>query len=509
MVRELPLSGKFRDERLPNILTHLQRQKKTGVLVIWRNDQHKSIFIKDGDIIFAASKYQDDWLGEVLLKLGKITFQEYEAASEVIQTTRKRFGTVLVEQGALTAKDLFWAVTHQVKEIILSLFTWLDGEYRFEEGPLPAQEVITLKMSTANLILDGVRRINDFTRLRNELPPMNTILRMTTDPMILFQDIRLTENERKALTQIDGRKTLSEIFAVSGLPAFETLKLLYFFLSIGLVEAAVAERRPEPSFQEAAATEELVKEVKREQQEAIREAVAGDHEAIFQKDEASVQTTKQKIREAYEALQHQDYYEVLGLRTEATRDEIKRAYFRLAKEYHPDRHFQSGLEDLTPNLEALFRRITEAYDTLLMERKRKEYDTERAMRKSKGRREEPSAPSPAAQAQRGQQALQKGDLKTAAYHFEVAVKAEPDKGEYHALLAKALTQVPGRQRDAETHYKRAIELEPAAVSYYIGLGLLYIKGGMTQRAQRQFEEALIWDPDNKTAKEELKKLKES
>ena len=47
MKGDLPASGRLRDRRLPEILTHLQRQKKTGVLVVHRNDQHKSLFIKD------------------------------------------------------------------------------------------------------------------------------------------------------------------------------------------------------------------------------------------------------------------------------------------------------------------------------------------------------------------------------------------------------------------------------------------------------------------------------
>jgi tetratricopeptide (TPR) repeat protein len=438
----------------------------------------------------------------MLLKLGKITLGQYEKASEVTRSTRKRFGAVLVEQGVLTAKDLFWAVTHQVKEVILSLFTWLDGEYKFEEGPLPIQEIITLEMSTANLILDGIRRINDFVRLRNDLPPMDTVLQITLDPMILFQDIKLTDPERKLLMQVDGKSNILEVFAASELPAFETLKLLYSFLSVGLVESGITELRPEPSVDES-----LVKEVKLEQQKAVvegREEIFR-HEEIH-KDEQEAQKTKQKIREAYEALQHQDYYAVLGLQQEASRDEIKRAYFRLAKEYHPDRHFQSGLEELTPNLETLFRRITEAYDTLLMEQKRKDYDMELTMKRFKGRREEPTGSSMTGQVQQGQQALQKGDFKTAAYYFEAVVKAAPDKAAHHALLAKALTQLPGRQRDAETHYRKAIELDPSGVEHYIGLGLLYKKGGMVQRAHLQFEEALIWDADNRTAKEELKKL---
>ncbi|MBI3995800.1 MAG: DnaJ domain-containing protein [Nitrospirae bacterium] len=528
----MPVSGRFRDQRLPKILTQLQRQKKTGVLVVRRNDQHKSIFIKDGDIIFAASRYQDDWLGELLLKIGKITFGQYEKASEITRTTQKRFGTVLVELGFLSAKDLFWAVTHQVKEIILSVFTWLDGEYVFEEGPLPSQEVIMLKMSTANLILDGIRRINDLIRLRNELPSMNTVLQITTDPLILFQDIKLTDAERKLLVQMDGRSTISEILAASELPAFETLKLLYFFLSVGLVEIGITDLKPEapaeampaegvetvqdrareaspppesetfkPAEEAPLVEEALVMEVKQEQQEAVVEG----REEIFRKEEQEAHLTKQRIREAYEALQHQDYYEVLGLQREATRDEIKRAYFRLAKEYHPDRHFQSGLEEFTPQFETLFRRITEAYDTLLMERKRKDYDTGLTLKKFKGPREDTGS-SIAGRVQQGQQALQRGDFKTAAYYFEGVVKVAPDKAGHHAFLAKALTQIPGRQRDAETHYKKAIELDPSGVDHYIGLGLLYKKGGMVQRAQRQFEEALVWDPTNRSANDELKKL---
>jgi len=419
----------------------------------------------------------------------------------------------------------------------LSLFTWLDGEYRFEEGPLPTQEIITLKMSTGNLILDGIRRINDFVRLRNELPPLSTVLQMTTDPLVLFQDIDLKESERKLLVLIDGKNTISEIFAASELPAFETLKLLAFFLSIGLAEFVVihpaekpsvhaaptapersreprteAPSSPSPELHEAVKPgpgleDQLLEEVKQVQQEAVVEG----REQIFKPEQTSTdaqesQKTKQKIRQAYESLQHQDFYQVLGLERTATRDQIKRAYFHLAKEYHPDRHFQAGLEELTPQLEALFRGITEAYDTLLIERKRQEYDTKLAMKKVKGRDEGSAGPSVEVQVQTGQQAFRKGDFKTAAHYFEAAVKAAPTQANYHLLLAKTLTQVPGRQRDAETHYKKAIELDPSGVDHYLGLGLLYKKSGMIQRAQRQFEEALIWDPENKTAKEELRNL---
>ena len=536
MVVDLPLSGTLRDERLPKILTYLQRKKKTGVLVINRNDQNRSIFLKEGDIVFAASKYQDDWLGEMLLKEGRISLSQYEAASEVCREAKKRFGAVLVEQEVVAPKELFSAVTRQVKAIVTSLFTWIDGQYHFEEHPLQSDEVITLKMSTGNLILDGIRRMGDFTRLRNLLPPMNMVLHMTTDPMILFQDIRLSDSERNVLVLVNGRNAISDIFEAAGQSSFETLKLLHFFLEIGLVEVPEAETAsahkipvnretapreavsreassnvsdssPPASDLSDEASEEIFQGVQQEKQEDVEKS----RDQIFRKDEEAIHVTQKKIREAYEALATQDHYQVLGLDRDSSRGDIKKAYFRLAKEYHPDRHLQTGMGDLTADLEALFRRITDAYDTLLMEQKRKEYDTELVMKKFEGRRMRwkggGGGGGVSEKASLGEQALRKGDYKTAIYYLEETVKGAPDKGNLHAFLAEALSHISGRQRDAETHYKRAIEIEPSNVDYYMGLGRLYIRAGMAQRAQRQFEEALLWDPDHPAAKVELNKIK--
>ena len=64
-----------------------------------------------------------------------------------------------------------------------------------------------------------------------------------------------------------------------------------------------------------------------------------------------------------------DYYIVLGLRPGASEGEIKRAYRRLARRYHPD---------INPGdhaAEMLFRRIVEAYETLIDPQRRRQYDT--------------------------------------------------------------------------------------------------------------------------------------
>ena len=61
-----------------------------------------------------------------------------------------------------------------------------------------------------------------------------------------------------------------------------------------------------------------------------------------------------------------DFYEVLGVSKSATKDEIKSAYRKLAKVYHPDNK-QTGDE-------AKFKEIQEAYDILYDDQKRQTYD---------------------------------------------------------------------------------------------------------------------------------------
>ena len=62
-----------------------------------------------------------------------------------------------------------------------------------------------------------------------------------------------------------------------------------------------------------------------------------------------------------------DYYKVLGVDKKASQEDIKKAYRKLARQYHPDTNKDAGAEER-------FKQISEAYDTLGDPEKRKKYD---------------------------------------------------------------------------------------------------------------------------------------
>ena len=70
-----------------------------------------------------------------------------------------------------------------------------------------------------------------------------------------------------------------------------------------------------------------------------------------------------------------NFYQVLGVAENATQDEIKKAYRKLAVKHHPDKNRGNK------QAEERFKKISEAYDVLGDEKKRTQYD---AMRKGYG-----------------------------------------------------------------------------------------------------------------------------
>ncbi|MCX7831072.1 MAG: DUF4388 domain-containing protein, partial [Acidobacteria bacterium] len=91
---------------LPEILDFLSTMSKTGVLLLRNGNVTKTLHFKRGVVVFATSNIPDERFGEMLLREGKITADQFTEASKQI-TRGKRLGKILVEMQALYPKDLW------------------------------------------------------------------------------------------------------------------------------------------------------------------------------------------------------------------------------------------------------------------------------------------------------------------------------------------------------------------------------------------------------------------
>ena len=83
---------------------------------------------------------------------------------------------------------------------------------------------------------------------------------------------------------------------------------------------------------------------------------------------------RKSIRQRYALLSSDDHYRLLSLPYRATQKEIYYSFNNLCSMFHPDLALQEPFADMKDQLEAIFSRLEEAYETLVDTEKRKKYD---------------------------------------------------------------------------------------------------------------------------------------
>ncbi len=225
---------------MPELLASISRSKETGIRNFHDAGRWKAIYFKEGRTIYAMSNAQGDRLGEFLLKTGKITVRQFLEASRQIQADKK-LGAVLVEQGIVTPDDLYVAIHRHAEAIVYSLFHWTRGEYEFVINDLSAEGPMVLDLDSENVILEGIRRLQDFTRIYAGVGPLDAILRRSDNADNLMHKLNLDEDESQVLSLVNGRLNVEQILAMSYLPNFETLRILFGLLAAGVLERGGAD----------------------------------------------------------------------------------------------------------------------------------------------------------------------------------------------------------------------------------------------------------------------------
>jgi hypothetical protein len=126
--------------------------------------RERSFYFREGQLVFAASTEPCDRLGPVLWRAGLIDREALERCGAGVRPDRP-LGQVLVGEGILTAGDLYAGVAEQVREILFEAFLDAEGEFLFVEGPHLERNEVRLPERTRELLLEGMKRVDELERL--------------------------------------------------------------------------------------------------------------------------------------------------------------------------------------------------------------------------------------------------------------------------------------------------------------------------------------------------------
>jgi hypothetical protein len=229
------LDGNLARFEMPDILTFLNMGRRTGVLVLEHPDQESKIFFREGRPIYATSTKEDLRVGNMLVRQGKVKTAELERILEMRQPGQK-IGEALLQHRILRQDELASFLKIQVSEVIFDTFVWKKGLFSFYDKVPPPETAVTLAMDLQNLIMEGVRRIDERGRLSEVFPDLNMVAEAVANPERVKSSVTLTQDEWQVLFLVDGRRSLSEICHLAGNPDdLSTLQILHRLVSANLV----------------------------------------------------------------------------------------------------------------------------------------------------------------------------------------------------------------------------------------------------------------------------------
>jgi tetratricopeptide (TPR) repeat protein len=193
---------------------------------------------------------------------------------------------------------------------------------------------------------------------------------------------------------------------------------------------------------------------------------------------------------------HMNPFNVLEIPSDASPEDIKAAYHRLAKRWHPDRY--TGAEKA--EAETKFRELAEAFSMLKEPGKR--LTLQQQLPKSQpaaavGKEPESAQErTPEDWAALAKTAFDEGKIDQSRALIHYAIRLDGEKAQYHSLLASILEREGGDLRAVVKALETAVRLAPRDVESHIRLANHFQTLGMAARAQRHLQIAREISPNH-------------
>jgi curved DNA-binding protein CbpA len=499
------MNGHLREHPLAELIREINAAKLSGALRLARERVQAVVYTEAGEIVFARSNLRVHRLAVCLHRWGVLA-EDKLAAHVTEYMSDAEAGAALVAAGALTTDALTRLRSRQANDVLRPLLLWTEGEWSFDPRARLAEDV-RCAPDVRQLLVEAARA----------LPAEYVAARLDADAEIISPvaehpaQLQLQPLEGFILSRVEAPIALGELLAISGLPEAQARPSIYALALGGFLARAGW----------PAALSSLPAPVNAETINAAPAASAEKNEPAPVAEKADEPPSPRVEVDALFALVYDaDHYRILGLERDAENSEIKRAYYALAKRFHPDRFQRDADATLRPQIEAAFMKITQAYETLYDARSRSAYDLKLGTQygahggasQASGRASAPAAnlsreQRAAESFARGLASLKENNLSAAVTLLGEAARLDPRQPRYHAFYGSALARDVRTRHQAEAALQTAIKLDGRDPAYHVMLAELLRALGQMLRAERELERALALDPAHDVARRQLDQLR--
>ena len=236
----MPIEGPLKELGIHDVFQLLDLSRKSGVLRVFseERDNEGAVYFDSGAVVAATMKSNPHLLGTLLENSGKVTGDDLSRATTMQRNgDKRRVGEILVANGVVAARDIERYMRQQIETVVFDLMSWSEGFFSFaEEPPRPIRKDTAVKVSTESLLMEGARRIDEWSRMMDRIPDSAVVPRLAPLGDGPHSFIDLLPREWEVLGLVDGRANLRRIAVELALSEFDVAKTIYGMLATGLIE---------------------------------------------------------------------------------------------------------------------------------------------------------------------------------------------------------------------------------------------------------------------------------
>jgi len=479
--------GDLAQKPVAALFVELLQKKANGTLTLSLEGTRRVFSFQGGFIRYAQSNVKSETVGAAQVASGLIKQASFDRAVAVAKQQKTALYEALASARVLTPDQLKVALKQQTSEVALGALAWTSGTHLFEPGTSASVAATPdARVSPVVLILEAARKLGSPAQARQwlEARAQSRVNRTADLERELFA-LRAAWPGESVSAVATGGRSLGEVLArvkESELP------LLHYLCLSGLIALAGGGA--------AAAT--------KQQPKAALPPLDEDRSKVFTAAEIAA---RRMLLGERDHLKDGSHYDVLGVATSASNDEVRKAYFVQARRFHSDTFSGLELGSARQIAEELFQRVNEASQVLTEKEKRAEYDVF-LDRKAKGLPTDVGAILRAESIfQKGESVFKLGKWEDAEALFREAIALNHAEAEFHAYLGMAMFRSRGKAEDALQHVEKSLELDPRLRSGALFASTLHEAAGDLEKAKSILRKALDKDPDFVEAKSKLSGLR--